>query len=211
MKKVEKIIASLEEKHIVSYCTLINLILIFVVIVVKDSQKELIDILTILVLFLTFIAIVYYTFETYKLRKVTEKQMRINILPIISLKSINGEIVEVANIGKSPSLNVIIDNVKNRECLIGDHKKSEKYDFSFDRVIPFLNIEKEEHLKIKVIPPNTGHQTPNSDPFLNPMNPNFLGKYELKINYEDIEHKKIHTVFEVSKNRITFKEIRCNS
>lgn len=197
---MKKLIKTLEEKHIISYCALFNLFLVFLFFVIKDSQKELIDVLNVVIIILTFIAIVIYTQETKKLRELTEKQLHVAFLPIVNLISIGNEII-IKNSGKCPALNVRIKEVSN-----GLYKGG-KYSFSFGDPIPLLNVDEEKKILIKVIPPPTGSQNPNSDPFLNPKNSTFTGTYDLTIYYEDIGKKAISTVFEINKKGINFKKI----
>jgi len=206
---IQKIIIFLEEKHIISYCTIFNLLLLSIVFIIKDSQKEIIDAISVFVLILTFFAIVYYSVETSNLRKIMEKQVNLAILPLVNLVSI-GNTISIKNSGKSPALNVVIEQVKNRNYPVPNFSSGREgtYSFSFGESIPLLNVSEEKQIATKVIPPNIGPQNPKADPFLNPSNQEFSGKYEVEINYEDIESKKITTIFEISENGIKFKKIK---
>lgn len=167
-------------------------------------MDKIISIINIVVLALTLIAIVWYTVETFRLRKINEKQIRINIMPLIAVVNIGNEI-KLKNIGKSPALNVTINSIKNRTC--GGSK--DKFDFIVAESIPFLDVggEKQIQIKPKPLPPTT-HQNPNPDPFLNPSNPNFQGEYILIINCEDIENSKIQLLINICKKGIILKEAK---
>lgn len=167
-------------------------------------MDKIISIINIIVLALTFIAIVWYTVETFRLRKINEKQIRINIMPLIAVVNIGNEI-KLKNIGKSPALNVTVNPIKNRAC--GDSK--EKFDFIFVEPIPFLDVGQEKQICIKPKPlASSGLQNPNPDPFLNPSNPNFLEEYPLIINCEDIENSKMQLLMNICKKGIIFKETK---
>jgi len=167
-------------------------------------MNGIISIINIVVLALTFIAIVWYTVETFRLRKINEKQIHINIMPLVVVMNIGNEI-KLKNIGKSPALNVTIDSIKNRAS--GDSK--EKFDFIVAESIPFLDVGQETQIPIKPKPiALSGHQNPNPDPFLNPSNPNFLEEYTLIINCEDIENSKIQLLINICKKGIIFKKAK---
>lgn len=171
-------------------------------------MNNIIGVINIVVLFLTFIVIIWYSWETRQLRKVTQKQLELNILPILSVEQITDKLI-IKNIGKSPALNVAIDSIKDRPY--PDLSEKGKYGFSFGDPIPSINVEEKKLLEIKVIPPSTGHQNPNIATFLNPANQYFSGEYEMKINYEDINHKAIYSIFKINKKGINFQEIKYNT
>jgi len=167
-------------------------------------MNEKIGMINIIVLALTFGAIVWYTVETFRLRKINEKQIRINILPLIAIVDIGNEI-RLKNIGKSPALNVTINPIKNRTSI----DTEEKFDFIAIESIPFLDVGQEKQIRVKPKPlALSGLQNPNPDPFLNPNNPNFTKEYSLTINCKDIENSKIQLFINICKEGIILEETK---
>jgi hypothetical protein len=167
-------------------------------------------------LILTLGGVVWYSLETYRLREetrrlreVTEKQVNIETLTVVSVKNIAGDKLTIENIGKHLALNVKVEKVGGR--LHPSRPKSSpevakqlyagKYSFTFANIVPFINSSEEKTMGISSIPPIAGQQNPNIDAFLNPENNFFQGSYDIKISYENMIREKIFTLYSVSKEK----------
>jgi hypothetical protein len=169
-----------------------------------DSKKERLNIMANLILFITFLAIVWYSWETRRLVRLTRKQIRIAIEPIIVVEDVSGGKIKIKNIGKSPALNIKISTVTNRICK--DSKNSYDIDFIGH---PFLQPDSDcAILGVFKMRESSGHMNPNPDPFLNSNNPYFIGDYGIIIFYNDIERGKWETRTLIGKEGINFKEVK---
>ena len=153
--------------------------------------------------FCILIAIVWYSIETRRLANLTQKQIKINIRPLICIINTDGQI-KLKNIGKSAALNIAIDKVVNRQSR---DSQGQIYDFEFSKRTVLApreccTLEITSHLI------NGTHTNPNTSPFLSSNNPNFIGSYELKINYTDIENDKWQSIFEVTQNTLLFRGVK---
>lgn len=151
---------------------------------------------------ITAIVIVWYTIETARLADLTEKQIKINIRPVIIVLEV-GEKFKIKNVGKSAALNIDIHDVVSEnsrgKCL---HKfaripvLAEKDDIGVS-VQPYINneaigssadvVSANRQLCYWVGPP-----------------------YQLEIDYMDIENGKWQTVTLVNKVGIHFQGIKKN-
>ncbi|MBL7130092.1 MAG: hypothetical protein ISS45_01585 [Candidatus Omnitrophica bacterium] len=156
-----------------------------------------------LIQFFILMAIVWYSIETRRLANLTQKQIKINIRPLICIINIDGQI-KLKNIGKSAALNIAIDKVINRQSR---DSKGQIYNFEFDKRTV---LAPQEDCILEITPHLIkGTLTdPNVSPFLAPNNPNFIGRYKLKINYTDIEDEKWQSIFEVDQNNLLFRGIK---
>jgi len=156
-----------------------------------------------LIQFFILIAIVWYSIQTRRLANLTQKQIKINIRPLICIVNINGQI-KLKNIGKNAALNIAIDNVVNRQSR---DSRGQIYNFEFDKKTV---LAPQEDCTLEITPHlvKGTHTNPNVAPFLSPNNPNFLGSYKLKINYTDIENEKWQGIFEIKQNNLLFRSIK---
>lgn len=159
--------------------------------------------MTNIILFATFIAIVWYTIETHRLANLTDRQIRINIRPVLCVKDINSRIT-LKNIGNNSALNIHIDKIAK---ISSRDSNNRKYNFIFSTE---THLPSQEECFINITPETeTGdYSNVNINPFLDPNNPNFLNPYQLSIKYTDIDGGKWESIIEVNSKNILFKETK---
>jgi hypothetical protein len=157
------------------------------------------------ILSITFLAIVWYSWETRRLVRVTGKNLKVEIEPIIALEGVEGFWFNVKNIGRSPALNIKIQEIKNRRC----SNSNDSYNIVFEDSNPFLrpNMTIGICSKFKLCG-STGHQNLRPSPFLEYRNPDFINGYEVIINFNDIEMGKWESRAFIDKTGIQFKGIK---
>ena len=163
------------------------------------------------ILFVTFSAIVWYSYETRKLVKLSEKNLIIAIKPILVVEDVSG-VIKIKNIGKSTALNINILEICNRTCVDvmypNSHHPTGNYNVTFENlaVLP-PDSDHTFSANFKLIG-SAGSLNPNSSPFFDYENPNFVGSYKVTIKYNDIEMGAWETQTTINKDGIHFEGIR---
>ena len=167
-------------------------------------MTDILPILNIIILTITTGVIIWYTWETRRLAKLTEKQIKINIKPIIVVSSISGGL-RLKNIGKSPALNIMVENIIRMY-------RNEPYIFKFSYLTEIATNEDKgmaitPYYKDKpIIPSGDADKV-----ILVLLDYGSLGQeenYELIIDYNDVEMGKWRSISLVDKSGIRFKEVK---
>ncbi len=156
-----------------------------------------------IILFVTFLAIVWYSIETRRLANLTDRQIRINIRPVLCVKDIDSHLT-LKNIGNNSALNIHIDKITK---ISSRDSNNRKYNFIFSTT-PYLLPQEECFINITPETETGSYSNINVGPCLNPNNPNFLDPYRLSIKYTDIEGGKWESIIEVNSKSILFKETK---
>lgn len=164
--------------------------------------------MTNLILFITFLAIIWYTIETRRLADLTEKQIKINVKPIIVIISI-GSGLELKNIGKSPALNIAVKDVIRTDR---SNNRNDEYLFNFSKIAVCGSEEKRgagitPHCNGKPIIAS-GEADNTIKFFLDSSSLSQGQNYELIIDYEDIEKGKWRSISIVDNKGVHFKEVK---
>lgn len=181
------------------YC--IGIIIVFIIFIIGMQLYRTLAWGNIILAF-TAMVIIWYTSETRKLAKLTAKQIKIEIEPIIVIEDVDNA-VKIKNVGKSPALNIDILKIGNRKS----KDSKDGYDIIFAN-LPVLQSYCGDTVIAKFEPCGScGHWNPNPSPFLDYRNPNFIDNYEIIVQYYDIEMGKWETKTVVDKNGIHFQGI----
>ncbi|MDD5432977.1 MAG: hypothetical protein PHO70_08380 [Candidatus Omnitrophica bacterium] len=156
------------------------------------------------ILFITFLAIVWYSWETRRLVRLTGKQIRIGIEPIVVVEDVSGGQIKIKNVGKNTALNIKISTITKR--IFKGCENS--YDIVF---IGKPILQPDTNCKIGGKPKireSSGYFNPMLEPLLDFNNPIFLGDYEIVISYNDIEGGNWEVKTSISKEGVNFKEVK---
>ncbi len=151
-----------------------------------------------IILSLTAIIVFWYTLETKRLSDLSKKQIEINIRPILIPKW-DGRILRLKNIGKSPAINILLEDIKFKRATLKFRKiplcESEKepgagYELFIDgkRIETSGEVEKQ----IAIFLPNEIQKGEN---------------YTITIHYQDVENNKWQTRYKAIKEELIFEGV----
>lgn len=152
---------------------------------------------TALILLVTAVAIFWYTFETRRLVKLTKRQITLDLKPII-VAVVAGTSLRLKNIGRSPALNIAVKDVirKGVQLKVGTRTAWEagmEYGLPitpYKDGKPITSSGEAERVKNECL-----SLTGRDD------------RYELVVDYNDIEMAKWRCTHEVDSEGVHFKHV----
>jgi len=162
---------------------------------------------SVIILAITAGILLWYSLETKRLADLTAKQIKITVKPIITIIGIDNNL-KLKNIGKSPALNIIVNDVVRID---NSNDRNDKYVFKFSK-ITVCGSNEERGVSItpycndKAITAS-GDADKTKQYFLD-YNSLAQGQtYELIIHYEDIEKGRWSSTSIVDNKGAHFKEV----
>ena len=151
-----------------------------------------------IILSLTAMIILWYTLETKRLSDLSKKQIEINIRPILIARW-DGRTLRIKNIGRSPALNIWLEDIYHKNSRLEFHK------------IPLCEVEKEPGVGYKLFEGTTrviaSAEVNQKMTIFLPHNLKGNESYIIFIHYQDVEGDSWQSKCKVAKEGLLFEEV----
>jgi len=172
-----------------------------------EMGSSTVQLVSVIILAITAGILLWYSAETKRLTDLTAKQIKISVKPIITIIGIDNSL-RLKNIGKSPALNIMVDDVIREDK---SNNRNDKYIFKFSKMT-VCGSNEERGVSITPYCNNkattaSGDADKTKQYFLDYSSLAQGQTYELIIHYEDIEKGRWSSISVVDNKGIHFKEV----
>ena len=172
-----------------------------------DMGSSTVQLVSVIILAITAGILLWYSAETKRLADLTAKQIKISVKPIITIIGIDNSL-RLKNIGKSPALNIIVNDVVREDK---SNNRNDKYVFKFSKMTVCGSNEERgvsitPYCNDKAITAS-GDADKTKQYFLDYSSLAQGQTYELIIHYEDIEKGRWSSTSIVDNKGVHFKEV----